>query len=344
MQRLLSFTLLFLSLITFLSCDTRSLVVTLDEAHQKFVEYCLEDGLTVHLTPLTNTLYIYVPLEFSLLNVKADGYGIALSDVRKEDPSLKFIDTKIEEGSINVRYDINNSVSYDKIMGYAMGYHQNFGTIHKAIYNNIYRTYIELDQIPGERTFVDPGREEKRNRLIEGYLDRVEVPEFFVIVFADITNGIEMKITFAFDDYKKEVTQAIAMEESVVRRITEVSGNKDAIGNKTGDYFEKKEITWPEFLAKQITQRITFAYGEQTSKAKPQSPEEYILESIAKTIKIYNFEQFESVIIHDLSNDQPKTLKKSIFDDYDITEIEPRGTIHRLEFDATGRIVEDIVK
>ncbi len=326
---------------TFLAgCSTRPSLKSLDEAHEKFLQYCKEDGIEVVLTPLKNTLWIYVPIKEDLFKIKGTGLGVTKSSDGEKKPKINFLDTTFENSSFKISYDIMPAMNYPQSFGYEMLAEKIYSLRYRTIYNNISRTYVNIEKIPGERDFVNPSRNDKRKKLVDSYIQRVNVPEFFVIVFADTINGIESKVIFNFTDYKKQISQAMALDEYQTRTINEFAGNKVVIGDLKGEYLEPHDITWGEFLSKQISQRINFAYTKSIHPP-PSKPEELILEQIAKTIKIYKFENYESVYLNNLRIENQDIISKSFFDDYDITEEKPQGKIHTIKFDNLGRIIKE---
>ncbi|MCA9409130.1 MAG: hypothetical protein KC733_10605 [Candidatus Omnitrophica bacterium] len=337
---------LFIAPLIFLiiSCSPTPTIKNLSEAHQEFLKLCQEEyKLNITLTPLENTLWIYLPITDGIIDIKATGYGIKTSDEGAPGFNLNYIDGEFKNEEFQITYDISDAMKYPKDLGYGTAYQEKFTLVYQSIFQAIQRTYLNIEKIPGEREFADQARNIKRERMLDGYIRRTKPPDFFVIVFADIKNGIEVKAIFNFEDYKKEMGQALAMDESPKRKINEVSGNKNMIGDEKGEYLEIREITWPEFLTKQIVHRINYAYGESNKKVAEQ-PEETILETIALVVKIYNFENYQSILLHNLRTEKNLSFNKTLIADYNIKDLNPKAKLHTLIFDDQGQISAETVR
>ena len=80
---------------------------TLSQANQTFLKLCKEESkLEPLITPLENTLYIYLPVEHSILDLKANADGPETSDTPKEKPIINFFDGYFDGNNFTFNYDI----------------------------------------------------------------------------------------------------------------------------------------------------------------------------------------------------------------------------------------------
>jgi len=127
------------------------------------------------------------------------------------------------------------------------------------------------------------------------------VPDFFVIVGADIVNGLEAQVLFNFEDLKRAYTDQSFYGEYAKRVISEQPyGNIEIIGDKKGNHVKYKSLSWPEFLAKQMVFRVNFKY--QRSSFPPSNDTRLELLTIAAdTVSAYQFKDFASIELQDLN-------------------------------------------
>ena len=152
-----------------------------------------------------------------------------------------------------------------------------------------------------------------------------------LLVIADIEKGIETRIYLYLQDLRR-ASHDPGFSEEYMRRVTsEQIGHEVIIGDKKGTHLEAHNLTWQEFLSKQMTHRITFKY---TQSAFPPSPEDSIKEEILKiaadTLGAYEFTDFQTVELHDLGNDTTQSVSPTELSDY---KSEPsQGRLIHLKF------------
>ncbi len=99
-------------------------------------------------------------------------------------------------------------------------------------------------------------------------------------------------------------------EEYIKRAVTEQPiGNKDIIDDETGTNLESYNLTWGEFLIKQMLHRINFKY---TQSAFPPSEKPYleILNIADTTTSTYGFNDFTGLQLENLRiEDKTKSIK-----------------------------------
>ena len=132
------------------------------------------------------------------------------------------------------------------------------------------------------------------------YFNAKEQPEFYVIVMADISNGVEFIYTIYNDDLKKAYNNAIASEEYNKRILRDIRGNLRIINDMIGRHLTYQEINFSQFLTEQIAQRIRYEFaGADFQVCK--MPEEEILKIFSYVLRTYEFQDFQKITLKNLS-------------------------------------------
>ncbi len=271
------------------------------EAYTKFLKLAKED---YSLEPVThwveNTLWIYLPTEESLFDLKAkDPAPPGDQPVDKE--TLQFIDGKYEAGQFMITYDVAKVRSYPKDYGYGTSYSEEYQSKQRNIMAALTRAFENAE----------------------------EKPEFLILVAADIKKGIELKMAMAYQDLDRASKDQTFMEEYAYRAVLDTPhGDKAIIGDKVGKHLEYKPITWPEFLTKQILYRLQFKY-QQSSFPPKDTPEKIITTAAAQTVKAYNFTAYDGIVLKDLASRETKTIDKAAID---ALPSEPQGRLIEINF------------
>ena len=277
--------------------------------------------MNVVLKPLDNTLWVYIPLEKPMIEVKASDQPPApLTDKATEKTNIDFIDGNFENGTFKIEYDIGKSKKYGADFGYSSALSEEYQTKQRNAFTSIYRAYVDVEEVPGQGILkkvegdVDYEGSQKNlthKTLAHAYVKTEKVPDFFVVVIADISTGLERKITFYFSDLKRSMTDQFFYEEYAKRIIADNPvGNKSIVGDREGKHLDIQEETWPNFLTKQILNRIRFRY--LLSEFPPSdNPEDEILKIVNETTSAYGFEDFQSVELNDLHTDKKYLFDKS---------------------------------
>lgn len=267
-----------LLLISILGCSQKPVnePLTLSDPHNKLVTMCKDEhDIDIVVTPFDNTVWIYLPLEKDLFSMKADPKGPSNSGESAVKPTVKFLDGQYRNGDFHLTYDIAPSKGYAKSYGYTSEFSEEYRNKQRNILTAIYRTFSEVD---------DP-------------------PAFFVIVIADILNGLESRTIIHFADLKRAYTDPSFHEEYAKRIISEQpTGNVGVLGDQTGASIDYHDITWPQFLSKQMVFRVNFKYQRSAFPPSDNTQME-LLNIAADTIAAYDFEDFTSIQLQDLDND-----------------------------------------
>ena len=253
--------------------------LSLSEADQKFTDILQNEfHYKPIVRPLGKTLWVYMPGEREIFKYKA-------TESTEQSPQKKFaieyLDGKFEDNRFVIDYDIIPAI--------------------KASNNNGLSS-----------SFTDEFNKEYQNSLgaiKNSYLDIKIAPDFIGIIFADVKNGLAMTNIFSLDDFKQNQASALSNEEYLLRTITETKGNKTIIDDWEGKKFDFKEITWPDFLTKQIINRINFKYQRSDFPPQEDATKE-IAKLISITTKYYHFTDFISAKINNLRDNKEQSFSQ----------------------------------
>ncbi len=268
---------------------------TLTEAQEKLIEICRQDyGINVVLKPLDNTLWVYLALEEPLFDIKASPLGPSKSAKSSQKQKILYLEGQFEEKKLKIQYDVSPSREYAIDYGYSSTYSEKYQTSQRNILTALTRVYNKVsgDSSEGETA---PG-----------------VPEFVIIVVADIIKGIETRMIIYYPDLKRAMEDSYFQEEYVQRAVIEnPAGSPAIIADQTGTHLALKEMTWPEFLQKQIIYRIHFKY-ERSSLPPGEDVLEEILGIIKMTFENYQFRDVISAELHDLPAGKTRLFEPDI--------------------------------
>jgi hypothetical protein len=97
------------------------------------------------------------------------------------------------------------------------------------------------------------------------------------------------------------MSATLPQDEYMLRYMTEMIGDEKFINNTNGGGLDFKEITWPEFIAKQITYRINFKYS-RSDFPPVESDTKEILSIVNDTVSAYDFTDFDKVRLENLAD------------------------------------------
>lgn len=277
-QQGLFFGALLFSLWSFIGCHKNPPPVTeLNDAHEKLNQLLInESSINPVIKTFPNTLILYVPVDFELFETRAARTDTMSETKPSQKRQINFLETSFEGKTINIQYDIALVNSYPKFLGYTSAYTDAFSRLHNKILFAISRSYSDLEN------------------------DR-HPPDFFQMLIVDIKNGVGIKNIFYLKDLLRVMTNTLPQEEYIKRYITEMIGDTKLINNTTGRGLDVEEITWPEFIAKQITHRINFKYT-RSSFPPTKSNEDEILAAVQAAIQAYDFKDVKGIELTDLKN------------------------------------------
>lgn len=293
-------------------------------AHQKLINLLETEYKVPAVTrAFANTLWIYIPLDKSFLSIASSKDGPAKSDQRQESIALRYFDGEQVGSDFEFKYDIGTAVSYEESNGITTEFDDTYQSISQKLMSALTRAYgnIELkvgtheyiEKIAGDREFVDEIAEENRNRMVQSHvITQSKVPDFIIFVIADIDKGIEFKNIAYLQDIRRvyQFQDPGFSEEYVKRVITEQIGHKVIINDTEGKHLNYRDLTWNEFLIKQIINRVKFKFTR--SSFKPQTTDPGILKDLAlETLQAYPFRDYDKIIFRNLETKDTFSLQKS---------------------------------
>lgn len=135
-------------------------------------------------------------------------------------------------------------------------------------------------------------------------------PKFFVIVTADIKNGVELiEITY-IDDLKKAFYGMISWSEYQQRSLQDIKVSLEAIGDFKGRHIKFQGIDFKEFLVEQIRQRIRMKFNRSEAE-KGANIDKEVLKSIKNVLEIYKFKDFLVLDLRNLLTDKKTSLSRA---------------------------------
>ena len=266
-----SFLFAFLSVIA-CSCTFKENLYTPNEADNYFFKIAKEEfKYQPALVATGKTLWIYVPLKTEIFRMKAKEEGPA---AKTKKISVESLEGKFEDRVFIFDYDIAPAVKPADNKGLANDYTETF--------NETYRNILTA--------------------ISRAYLNSSAPPDFIIVVFADTHNGVEVIDTLCVEDLKKYQSGALPQEEYALRILTDSKGDPKIINDTTGTSLDPQEMTWGDFLARQIAKRIQFKF-EQSDFTPDEDITKEILTLTRETLHSYQFLDFAAVRLHDLKKD-----------------------------------------
>ena len=289
-------------------------------AQQKLINICKNDyQLNIITKSYADTLWIYLPVHKSFIQIKATQDGPKNERDSKEKQTIHFLDGQFEDNMFKIQYDISSILSYKKSFGYSSTTTKEYQKNQRNILTAINRAYASVGKsISSEenkkniiKNITDQSTEKNPNNVINPRIKKTKnPPDFFVIVLADTLSGIKTTTYIAYTDLKRVMQDPYFQEEYIKRAVTEQPiGNKDIIDDETGTNLESYNLTWGEFLIKQMLHRINFKY---TQSAFPPSEKPYleILNIADTTTSTYGFNDFTGLQLENLRiEDKTKSIK-----------------------------------
>lgn len=173
-----------------------------------------------------------------------------------------------------------------------------------------------------------------------------KVPEFYALVVSDITDiGLDYVLIGYVTDIKKSYARFIPWTETNRRYVIQLISNPGALGDTKGEHIVASDIDLRDFLAVQISQRISARFREDDLKSyfkvensqgrfkdntfsfqyaikevsepdKKIDVKNEILSIVSYVIQTYEFKDFLMVEITDLLNQDKWVLSKASLRDF----------------------------
>lgn len=297
-------------------------IVTLSAAAEYFQKICREEyKYNVKIIPSGKTLWIYVPLTDGIVSLRAAPKNDAPKAPAEKGWTINFIEGVFDRGqkSFNISYDITQSKRYDKTATYQNKYSEDFTKKQRDILTAVTRAYFDVGtniKVPlkvGTSKTDDSSNESLAEKMKPDPKILEETPpDFFVLVFADIKRGVAIKGTSYFQDMKMALSYqpALTSEEFGKRYVNELYGDEELIGDSDGTHLKVSDIRLEDFLAKQIENRVKFAFAQ--SDFTPEGEvRDHIWEIVSETFRLYQFHAFEKIKLNDLQDGKESIYDKS---------------------------------
>ncbi len=251
------------------------------QLQKSFEGKCRKDyNLNVITRVSGKTFWIYAPTDKPLFDFAAETASPPDPLKKPAKYDLLYINGVFKDNSYYFDYDVIPKVKSEP-SGEGI---RNEGTDYfNKLYNNLFTVVTE--------TLLDPN-----------------IPVSFVVIsITDIKKGIEARYTFYLEDYRMASVEGLPTDEFEKRVLQEEKGSTNFIGDEIGQHLEYNDIRMPNFLTKQIVNRIRFKFL-QSDFPPQQDYEQAILGVIADTNRYYHFKDFNSVHTNDI-----RTRKKMNF-------------------------------
>ena len=261
------------------------------EAEKKLTAFCLkEGGLHVILKRIGVTLWIYAPVEEPIFDVKASPDKEKAE--RKIQPfALLSLQTDFSEKYFKLNYDVVPDVLAPEPTSYGSSYNEAYTKKRQLMYQALQESFFNAKDDP-----KDP------------------MPQFVVIMIADITKGIATKSTVYLRDLRQYVTEVLPPDEYYMREANEIIGKEALIQDKLGKNVPYAEITWPYFLTEQIKTRIKYKFS--TDLPDDTVPVTEIAKAAANTLRFYPFGDYTGVLLYDVRSKKELNLTKDLLKGY----------------------------
>jgi len=296
---------------------------TLTKAQAQFLKIAKEElKYDVSVIPDGRTMWVYVPLNDGIIEFKPAPENQAPKAPTTESWSITFLEALFDRSTktLAISYDIEMTRKHDQKLTYQNKYSEEYSTKQREVLIALTRAYFDVGQkIIHAPLTVGNEQAPAGNQVVENVKDNPMTPikddvppEFFVMVFADIKNGVGIKAINYFPDMKMALSNppAISNEEYIKRYVFELFGDEKIIGDKTGDRLKTEEIVLGDFLAKQIENRIKYQFTQSGFPPVGEVRDE-IWTIVAETFRLYEFKDFNQIKLIDLKTQQESTYDKS---------------------------------
>jgi len=251
------------------------------DLQKKFETKCRKDYKLNIITRVTGkTFWIYAPTDKPLFDFAAEKPTPPDPLKKPAKYHLLYINGTYKNNTYYFEYDVVPKIKSDL---QAEGIRNEGTDAFNKLYNNLFTVITE--------TLLDP-----------------DLPVSFVVLsVTDIKKGIELRYTFFLEDFRMASAGGLPTDEFEKRVLQEEKGSTNYIGDETGEHLEFNDIKMPDFLTKQMVNRIRFKFT-QSDFPPQENYEEIIVGIIADTNRYYHFKDFKEVRTNDI-----RTHKRMIF-------------------------------
>jgi hypothetical protein len=239
---------------------------------------CKEEyQINVKAVLVGSTLWVYVPVEDMFIkNTKQEKYT--------EKFIIQYNQAAFQEGLLKLEYLIKAVPEKEKPQEYKYN---------KKVLEKV-RNVLKVIQ----RVIFSMERHSQGN------------PQFFCLVVADIKNAFETKELFYEPDLKKATYNFISWSEYQHRATQEALVSGAILGDKEGAHVEYKDITFREFITRQIDHRIRLKFQKPEVDTNVDIDKE-ITKIVASTINAYGFKDFSVAELNNLLTNNKTALPRA---------------------------------
>lgn len=265
--------------------------MSLTEAQKRYEEKCrTEFGLNVKTKMVGMTFWVYLPTKESIFDYEAQKEKGGDSGKKPSKYIVQYLDGGFKDsGLLYLEYDVvDRRKAKAEDYGYSSSYTDSYVKNENNLLTAVSDVFFNAEPVKGE-----------------------VLPLFFVIVVTDIQKGIETRVTFYLDDFKRYLVGDLPYEEYMKRFIADTKGGQALIGDEVGSHIEYRDVTMKEFLEKQIINRINFKF--QHSDFGPDADyDDAIIDIVADTTRFYSFDDYAGVQLNNIRNQKKLIYEKNL--------------------------------
>lgn len=266
--------------------------IPMTEAQKKFEAKCREYDIHVTTHLVGKTLWIYLPTKEPLFDYEAQKESSAEATKKPNKYAVQYADGNYKDKRFSFEYDIiDKKKTKAEDYGYTSSYTDSYIKAQNSLFTALSEVFFNTEDANG-----------------------ILNPNFVVMVITDIKKGIETRATLYLEDFKRYMTQDLPYDEYMKRFLADTKGGQSLIGDEIGSHIQYKDIEMPDFLTKQIVNRINFKF-QRSDNPPADDFDTAIVGIIADTLRYYHFSDFTSVELTNLRvpENQDKR-KKMIFE------------------------------
>lgn len=267
-----------------------------------------------------HSMWVYAPLNESFFRFSALPQGPKQSKSNQQIYNINYLNGQYADSVFMIDYDISQIAKYEASPGYESKYNEEFLTVQRNLMTSLYRAFGHFEQDPrdgryyapveGDVTYLDPSKNSTHKEFVHSHMQTDRAPEIFVMVIADITHGLEITMLTTLPDIKRAHTDHNFMEEYQRRFVTDpLIGDQVIIQDTQGRHVDFHDVTWSEFLIKQMLHRIRNKYQHSAFLPSDDTRRE-LLTIAADTVGAYEFTGFNAVRLHDLAADSETSVTR----------------------------------
>lgn len=293
-----------------------------------------EMGLDAVLIRHPHTLWIYIPLEEPIFTLAANDQAPKQATVLQKVQTINYLESEFRDSRFNLEFDVSIARQYAKAYGYSNKYSEAYTAAYLKISRALPMAYFSVkdDLLPGDKDFANGKKDHSRRAVVRHRPENPGMPDFFVTIFADIKTGIQTRAIINARDLQRAQYDQGFSEEYQRRVITEEpSGRQSLVGNKTGESLPTYDLTWPEFLSRQLVHRVKFKYRNSSFPPSFETEKEILHQAYLMSVS-YDFDEYTGVVLRNLQDGTLTEIPKESLPEYKDAPLPPGGKTHTIKF------------